>query len=149
MAEEADRGAAKLALWRPWRKACVAGASRAPFYANNRWLRRPGPWPGAGDVTDTGIQDLHGRGPGRLARRPDRATPAASQIEETVVPSTFLDHRRTQLSRTSFIPKIARLISFQLGEVGNLSLPHRFEGDRTCLNYLISPSLQNLLESSS
>ena len=22
-----------------------------PFYANNRWLRRPGPWPGAGAVT--------------------------------------------------------------------------------------------------
>ena len=31
-------------------------------YANNRWLRRPGPWPGAGAVTARAVVDsLHGR----------------------------------------------------------------------------------------
>ena len=41
-------------------------SSSRTFYANNRWLRRPGQWPGAGAVTVmvSGLRPGHGTRPG-------------------------------------------------------------------------------------
>ena len=65
-------------------KAAETGISKT-FYANVRWLRRPGPWAGAEAVTSHRPNRQSNLGPGgglgRLGRA--RATPAAGAGESS------------------------------------------------------------------